>query len=487
MEAKLRRPPPTAAILIALAAAGCAVKAPPPSVCASCFWDHQPAGFREELVRFYRTLELDDPLLAAERDRLLARVAGDAAGICTARDRFAALAGSEVATERRLFAAESAAFDAAACGVEPSPAFERAASLAGPAKAAIYRAVARGTFRARFGPASIETRLKAPGGTAAYVLGRSAIRVEAGEVVIAQSDRTVRDWLSYQLRWPFDDDPVRRDALIGWHEGARLTDLLDAVDVRVFPATGVLAAFHDGRWLAPDAEGVFRFEVLEDKVQYPTTRVHDRLALLVDTHGVSSLVEAASRRNAGLVVACGDHPEKMKGALALAKSGRDVWFPCDRFVGDVLGYEAPGVLLGSAPVRREGDHAVIGGRPVRFDVAETVVVEDAAPRGNLRYYDAAARYFRTLAKVLPLKLEVVEVDGPGQASRVVERALALGAKAIAIRVETEQDAAPVRDWLSGSPERRAVLFHTAPYAPGYALFGEFPGRTTFGDPKPTFD
>ena len=37
-----------------------------------------------------------------------------------------------------------------------------------------------------------------------------------------------------------------------------------------------------------------------------------------------------------------------------------------------------------------------------------------------------------------------------------------------------------------SPHRRAVLFHTAPYPAGYRLFEEFPGRTTFGDPKPHF-
>ncbi|HEX6850194.1 MAG TPA: hypothetical protein VF139_02220 [Candidatus Polarisedimenticolaceae bacterium] len=473
-------------LLSALATASCAPRVAP-SICTACFWEHQPPGFREELVRFYRGYATDDPLIAAERDRLVARVAGEDAALCEARARFESLADSESEPSRRLLAAETAAFDAAACGVDPEPAFLRAADAADPRKAAIYRTVAGGSFRPRFGSASIATRLDPPRGTTSYVLGASAIRVDTGDVVVVQAERTVRDWLSYQLRWNPADAPAPAGALIGWHEGARLSDLLGAVEAKVEPAVGVLAAFRDGRWLAPDADGVFRFEVLEDKVQYPTTRVHGGLALLVDTHGVSALVEAAARREASLVVACGDHPEKMKAALALARSGRDVWFPCDRFVGDVLGYEAPGTLLGSAPVRREGDHAVIGDRPVRFEVAETVVVEDAAPRGDLRYYDAPARYFRALAAKLPIPLQFVEVDGPGQAAKVVDRALALGADVIAIRVETAEDAAPVRAWLSGSPRRRAVLFHTAPYAPGYALFGEFPKQTTSGDPRPEFD
>jgi hypothetical protein len=475
-----------ALLLSALATAACASKAPP-SICGDCFWRHQPPGFREEVVRFYRGYRTDDPLVAAERDRLVARITGERAALCEARARFEGLADSEPEPSRRLLAAETAAFDAAACGLDPAPGFRRAASLAEPRKAALYRAVADGTFRPRFGGASIETRLDPPRGTSSYVLGASAIRVDPGELVVAQAERTVRDWLSYQLRWDLGSEPVPRGALIGWHEGARLSDLLGAVDAKVRPAIGVLAAFHDGRWLAPDADGVFRFEVLDDKVQYPTTRSHGGLALLVDTHGVSALVEEAARRDASLVVACGDHPEKMKAALALARSGRDVWFPCDRFVGAVLGYDAPGTLVGSAPVRREGDHAVIGDRPIRFGVTETVVAEDATPLGNLRYYDAPARYFRALAAKLPIPLQFVEVDGPGQAAKVVDRALALGADVIAIRVETDEDAAPVRAWLSGSPRRRAVLFHTAPYAPGYALFAAFPTQTTFGDPRPRFD
>jgi hypothetical protein len=78
------------------------------------------------------------------------------------------------------------------------------------------------------------------------------------------------------------------------------------------------------------------------------------------------------------------------------------------------------------------------------------------------------------------------VDDSGQSSRVVERAEALGATAIGVRVASKADAAPVKAWLRASRNRRAVLFHSAPYREGYALFAEFPDQTTFGDPRPVF-
>jgi hypothetical protein len=102
------------------------------------------------------------------------------------------------------------------------------------------------------------------------------------------------------------------------------------------------------------------------------------------------------------------------------------------------------------------------------------------------YYDAPARYFRRLAESLPIQVETVSVTGPDQSRRVVARAEELGAEVIAVRARTDEDAEAVRKWLRGGHSRRAVLFHTAPYPAGYALYDEFPGRTTFGDPRPVF-
>jgi hypothetical protein len=185
-------------------------------------------------------------------------------------------------------------------------------------------------------------------------------------------------------------------------------------------------------------------------------------------------------------VACGDTPFKAQAAWWLAQRGIDAYFPCDRMVGELLGYQGKGTLIGSAPVRAEHGEAVIGDRPVRFSVSETVVAEDTHADGGNQYYDAPARYFRRLAESLPIKVEYAEVTGPDQSKLVVRRAEQIGADVIAVRCRTDEDAHAVRVWLAGSAKRRAVLFHTAPYPAGYALYQEFPGQTTFGDPRPRF-
>lgn len=470
---------------------------PPPTapasaspVCYDCFWQHQPAGFREELASWYEAHPSTDPLIEADRKYLLSRVRGDHGGMCAARDAFQAARDSVTDPARRLMIDEALAFTAAGCGYDVGAGFARAAASAAaagqPFKADVYRRLADGTFTPRIGEVEIRRRLEVPPGTTAYALGASTIHVAAGERIGVQMERTVRDWLSYQLAWDFRERPPARDELIDWHEGSRLRDIMAAVPAEIVPLPGVLAVRHGERWLAADEQGVFRFEVLGDKIQYPTTRVYRDVALLVDTHGIASLVEPAVRRGARLVVGCCDTPFKAQAAWWLASLGVDVYYPCDRAAGELLGYEGRGTLIGSAPVRAQDGMAVIGDRPVRFTLAETVVVQDTDADGGNQYYDAPAHYFRRLAESVPLQLEFVKVDGPDQSSRVVERAVALGAEAIAVRVRTDGDAQPVRAWLAGAPARRAVLFHTAPYPAGYALFDEFPLQTTFGDPRPRF-
>lgn len=458
----------------------------PAAVCRSCFWKYQPDAIKKEMLQVYGDRRSEDPLLEAQRRMLLATVADDARALCRVRRTLPA----EDDPARALFVSEVLAFTAASCRADPAKAFRLAAArsrlASDPFKASVYTAIAEDRFAPQFGDATIERKLTSPKGATSYVLGASRIVVPGGTKVGAQVERTVRDWLSYQLVWDGADRPVAKSSLLTWHEGARLRDLLDATQASVLPLTGALAVKRDGRWLAADGQGVFRFEVLEDKLQYPTTLVAGDVALITDTHGISALVDAARREKVALVVGCGDSTGKMNAAFDLARSGVDVWYPCDRFAGEVLGYDAPGVLIGSAPVRREGDHAVIGDHPVRFELKETIVAQDFEGSGPMRYYDAAARYFRALAAVLPIPIEIVAVDDAGQSSRVVARAEALGASAIGVRVQTPEDAAPVRTWLRASPSHRAVLFHSAPYPAGYALFGEFPRQTTFGDARPVF-
>lgn len=477
--------------LLAIGLSACAPARPP--VCRACFWKYEPEALKKEVIAVYGERHFDDPLLEAQRRMLVATVANDRAAVCQARSAFARIRDAETAMDpaRALFVAEALAFTAGICGADRPAAFRWASAQARGAgasfKARVYEAMAGPGFVPEIGEAAIARKLAIPAGATAFVLGASKIVVGPGSRVGAQVERTVRDWLSYQLAWDGIDRPVSPAALLTWHEGARLRDLLDATDAQVFPLTGALAVHHGGRWLAADGDGVFRFEVLDDKIQYPTTLVDGDVALLVDTHGISALVEPARREGVTLVVGCGDSEAKMQAAFALAQEGVNVWYPCDRFAGDVLGYDAPGVLIGSAPVRRLGDRAVIGDTPVRFDLREPFVVEDYEAIGPLRYYDAPARYFRALSVLVPVNVTYVTVDDAGQSSRVVDRAVALSSSAIGIRVQTPEDAAPVRRWLAALPQRRAVLFHSAPYPAGYALFAEFPKQTTFGDARPIFE
>jgi hypothetical protein len=473
----------------------CVQAADPPAspnpICFDCFWDHQDPAFRTELTRFYERYETDDPVLRAELDYLLARVRGQHQQLCHSIAAFEAIDAGKLPPPRALIVAETLAFTAEECGRDPGPRFARAATLAralgDESKALTYDAIARGGFAPRFGEEVVVRKIPAaPPGVRAYVLGESEIRVGRGHVVGVQIERTVRDWISYQMAHEFSGTPVERDALLPYHEGARLREITDSPGVVVRALSGTLAARSGSRWLAADENGIFRFEVLPDKLQYPTTRAWGDLALLVDTHGISSLVAPAVRQKADLVVGCGDHPSKMKAAYYLARKGVNVYFPCDRFVGEMVGYDAAGALIGSAPVRTTIEGAVIGGRPVTFSTNEMVVVEDTDVAGVLQYYDAAARYFRALGRLVPLKLEPVMVDGAGQAARVTGRASELAAKAIGVRVWNEDDYVAVRDWLASSREHRAVLFHSAPYPDGVRLYDEFPRQTTFGDTRPRF-
>jgi hypothetical protein len=460
-----------------------------PAICYQCLWLYQDPDYGEEVVKNYEEYHSDDRLVQAEVQYVLGRMHGDPGEVCDAFDAFVKRRRSG-RRRQRLYVAETLAFTAPECGRDPAPYFQRASRLAGKLdqvwKAEVYDALSRDAFEPTFGDAEIARRLEAPDGTMAYILGESVIRVAAGATIGAQVERTVRDWLVFQM----EVDPTRPvespEDLLGSHEGARLKDVLTAVPATVVPLSGTLAARKGEAWFAPDENGVFRFEVLRDKVRYPTTRASGGLVLLMDTHGVSSLVQSSMREGADLVVGCGDSTGKAQAAYHLASLGVDVYFPCDRFVDELLGYDAEGILLGSAPVRGEGGEAIIGDRPLLFRVDEIIVVGDASLANHYRYYDAPARYFRKLAEALPLRIEWVEIFQPGDSSRIVQRALETGASAIAIRVGQPEDYPPVRDWLAASPERRAVLFHTAPYAAGYRLFQEFPEQTTFGDPRPRF-
>jgi len=339
-------------------------------------------------------------------------------------------------------------------------------------------------------PATVEIRKDPPpaGGFQRIILGRSAIRVKRHARIKTQVDRVTRDWvLSFNVKsapWMF-----ARDEAATWHEGRRLGEIVDLTGAEVIPVWGTTARKYGEKWFAPDADGIFRFEVSEDKVNnYPTTIVVDeRTAIINDTHGVSAI--AWDALDADLVVACGDHPGKMQAAYYLADRGVDVYTPTDRVMGMLIGARTKGVIVGSAPVKKSADGAVIGDQPIAIEADEPIVVSTTQGRYPLQYYDTAYRYFKALEAYAsrPLKITPVEVTEYGKAEIVVDAARRIGAKVIGMRVRSRTEHDAVYEWLKEDGSRRAVLFHTAAYPEGYKLFFEFPRQTSFGDIHPVFE
>ena len=188
-----------------------------------------------------------------------------------------------------------------------------------------------------------------------------------------------------------------------------------------------------------------------------------------------------------MVVGSMDSESDARAAFHLASRGISAVFPSDRFQDLLLGYEGPGVLLGTAPVKRADDTAVIGGQPIQFSRVEKIVVEDADTDSPAAAYDAPARYFRRLGTLVSLNLEYVPVQQTNQIERVLSRATETKATAVAVRVETNYEFERLRDWLKQSPGRRAILFNSGLYPFAQLLFTEFPRQVTFGDLHPRFE
>ncbi|MHC4639984.1 MAG: hypothetical protein ACYTBV_21230, partial [Planctomycetota bacterium] len=103
------------------------------------------------------------------------------------------------------------------------------------------------------------------------IIGKSAIRVNRNSRIKVQVDRVTRDWLmAHNIKsspWAFSIEHVAE-----WHEGQKVKELVDITGAKVFPVTGTMVKRFGWNWFAPDAEGVFRFEIAEDKVLFfPST------------------------------------------------------------------------------------------------------------------------------------------------------------------------------------------------------------------------
>lgn len=458
-----------------------------PGVCYSCLWE-DPV-LRADLINFYRQYKTPDQLVSADILYILWRATSNSN--CDVLNAYRRVANSESNVRRRLMAEAVVGFGAPECGQDGSRALKTAAELAQaagrPSEASALQFLGSGRFQPRFEDVAITTSLAVPPGAQTMVLGESTIALSPGLRVGTQVDRVVRDWISYQLKWNLTADPVGANSVLWYHEGAVVKKMMSLAAVEVYPLTGTLVARRGNKWFAPDETGVFRFELLDDKMQYPTSHAAGGFGWIEDTHGISAIVSQALESQIELVVGCGDSEGKAKAAYYLSQKGVHVLMPGDRFLDLLIGYPGKGVVLGTAPVKKVDGVAVIGHQPVRFSLQEPIVVEDTKQIFPIQYYDSAARYFRRLSSFVPLKLEYVNVDAENQMDRVLQRALETKSSAIAVKIATKEEDGALRTWLAKSPKNRAILFHSGLYPFAQPLFDDFPEQVTFGDLHPRFE
>ena len=482
--------------------------APAAPICNSCFFKNDSEARIDKLVSDFRALGTPDQLVRADA-RFVVWRATDTKD-CGALDDYRHVTGD---ADRLLTANANIAFSARECGLsDESDAFNRAAEYAAKvgrySEARALHQLSTQSFDPQFGDLAIQTSLVVPPNARSMVLGESYVLLTPGMRVGTQVERVYRDWLgtvwdgTNSMSWDLTRKPVmlpivRDDRNHAHHEGALVEEIQKRVNVNVTPLFGTLIVRNpdapdpddEGQWYAPDERGVFRFKVLIDKVEYPTTHVSGNVGWITDTHGISAVVSQALEYKSQLVVGCGDYEGKMKAAYYLAQHGVNVAFPGDRFADMLIGYKGKGTLIGTAPVhrvegvQRTGPGFVIGLQPVRFSLSELIIAEDTAARYPTQYYDAPARYFRQLSRYVPLTVKYVAVDGENQLDRVLNAA----ASVVAVRIRTDKEDAMLRQWLLKSPQNRAVLFHSGLYPWAQGLFNDFPLQVTFGDLHPRFE
>jgi hypothetical protein len=469
---------------------GCRKTTTPPistePVCYDCFWKGYGPEMRAKVADFYAQYQTKDPLAAADVRYIIWRAKNQPD--CAVRNEYKRIADTDSDPMRQYVAGAIYAFSAADCGAQPD--FKAVANFAQHAgmsvEAKILDAAASSRFQPQFAETTINTRLDVPPGARQIILGRSKIEVRMDTRIATQVERVARDWFSYQMKAKLDTRPLL-DFPIPYHEGAVARDISTISAASSYPVTGTLIYRKDGKWYAPDENGVFRFNVLDDKVQYPTTHVVGDFGFIEDTHGISALAAQALEENMNVVIGCGDSEGKAQASFYLAQKGVNVIFPGDRYQDLLLGYTGPGTILGTSPVRAQGTHAIVGDQPIAFDLNELIVVENTDRKFPIQYYDSPARYFKRLAKSVPLKLDYVMVDGTDQIDIVLTAAQQKKAQAVAVRVMTEKEDFSLRRWLKLSPKNRAILFHSGLYPYAQPLFRDFPKQVTFGDLRPQFE
>ena len=324
------------------------------------------------------------------------------------------------------------------------------------------------------------------------VIGSSYIFVPENAKVVTQVDRVIKDVASnINVDTPPDQIPNSSKQLVPYMEGARVGELMNYADVKVIPITSVPIKNINGNWYGPNEKGNFVFGVDPSKAgpMFSINGSDNLTKVMVNTHGMNVLVPGAINNNADLVVACGDLPGKAEAENYLSNHGINCYAPCDRFTANLMPYNGTGIIMGGEPIRKYSGEkaAIIGAQPVAIDVNETIVVQTTKKAYPDQYCDTPNRYFNCLQKAYNITLKTVVVDaGRGETEKVVNATNTTGSKVIGVRVATAQDKVAVENWLKSDQENRAILFHSAPYEPGYSLFMEFPNQVTGQDINPVF-
>jgi len=328
------------------------------------------------------------------------------------------------------------------------------------------------------------------------ILGKSKIIVPNSAIIGVQVDRVIRDIAWENSRF---DERVnlfripQRKQLVPYMEGRLAGILMDYAQAKIIGLTPAQAVKReDGFYYASDGRGNFRFKICPSKVQYKTAKFSSdkKEGVFVDTHGFNMIAEQAIKtKNIHTAIACMDLPSKAEAALYLAQNGINCYGPCDRFAYQLLGYKEsyPGraTIIGTAPIRRLKQGAIIGNQSIAIAADELIVTQNTNKGYPDQYCDTPTRYFRELNRKYDLELKLVKAEaGAGEAQKVVKKALFLKALVIGVRVWNKDDAKAVAGWLEKDPNHRAVLFHSAPYEPGYEMFFRFPQQTSFGDLSP---
>jgi hypothetical protein len=350
-------------------------------------------------------------------------------------------------------------------------------------------------IKPEFGVYNFSGQNIAPEQFSTVTIGGKSLIITKSDRLLSQVDRVNRDWLSGQLNEsPFsmrlltvfsERNYLPREDLwsdIGWHEGARIAEI-EKIGLPRDIAVGTMVVRSGNKWYAPNEKGVFMFEVPSDKLLYPTTRfLTGDVAVIIDTHGANMLVEQAFRYNSTVVVACCDSPAKVAAASYLAERGIKVLCFTDKYLPLLLGKNAS--ILGSPPIRRNGNTVVAGAQPLTIRKSEVIVVEDIASNSALHsYYDTPARYFRLLGSHVPLKTSFFNISS--QTYELTSFARSLNATVVAARVYTIDDYRALKDWLANK-NHKAILFHSSSYPYGLKLLLDYPNQTTFDDISPVF-